>query len=132
MNDTLKSSDDKDIPNQVNYKAISRHMRDKRKKIGLTQSKVADMMLVTPNFYSTLETGANNVSLLRLLQFAVITDTPVNELVAGAFPDLPSGDTKEKTLSETRNALNNLLDQCSDETLIAVYDICRTAIQHLR
>jgi Helix-turn-helix. len=124
-----KLSGDKE--HQVNYKAISGHMRDKRRTLNLTQGKVAEKMLVTTNFYSTLETGANKVNLLRLLQFAVITNTPINELVAGAYPDLPSADAKEKALNTTRIALDKLLDQCSEEALIAVYDICHAAIKHL-
>jgi len=117
------------VKDQVNYAVIGTHMKDLRKRCGYTQGHMADRMGVSLNFYASLENGKNQINLSRLLQFSALMDINVNELVAGAYAG-PKKNISAACGIEKRTAFDSLLDQCSEELLATMYELCHVTMAH--
>lgn len=73
---------------EINYNAIGARIRAQRKKMNMTQEKLAEAAGLAPNHISNIETGSTKLSLPALLQIAVILKTDVNSLLYDNLPTL--------------------------------------------
>jgi transcriptional regulator with XRE-family HTH domain len=67
---------DSKLPTRVD-KHVSERLRDRRKKLGLTQEELAERVGVTFQQFQKYENGANRISAGRLFQLAVALDTGI-------------------------------------------------------
>ncbi len=70
---------------KISYIAIGINIQAARKSLGLTQEQVAEILELSPNYYSQLERGVKKVSLTRLADIAIAFNVPLETLVAGAL-----------------------------------------------
>ena len=110
-----------DVKARIHYSAMSIHMKDVRKRCGLTQSDVAIQMGVSLNYYTRLENGKEQLTLPRLIQFISLTGASADEIVAGSFPGVMR---RDKPDSLVRESFDNLLNQCSNDEIKILYEVC--------
>lgn len=68
----------------ADYKLIGIRMRDIRRKKGMTQEKLAEMLGVTIGYVSQMERGITKISLETLASVADLLECDLAELVTGA------------------------------------------------
>lgn len=61
---------------KISYIAIGINIQAARKSLGLTQEQVAEILELSPNYYSQLERGVKKVSLTRLADIAIAFNVP--------------------------------------------------------
>lgn len=59
------------------------HISEYRKKQGLTQEKLAEMLEITPQYLSLLETGKREANLKMLVKISIALDISVDRLLFG-------------------------------------------------
>lgn len=72
--------------NGLNYKLIGNRLKDKRKKQGLTQERVAELADLSPQHISGIETGGAKVSLPALVQLCNILGSTPDEVLLDSVP----------------------------------------------
>ena len=128
--DSCDKISSREVKDRIDYKVIGKHMRNIRKENRLTQSAIANIMGVSVNFYAALECGTNKTNLPRIIQFADITNVNIDRIVAGAYHDSSQRDSNSSSITEVRKAFNQLLDECSDQVIIGLYETCCTITKH--
>ena len=99
----------------IDYKLIGERIKETRKKAGLSQEKLAEMIDVTTVYISRIERGGQ-INLKRLSQISIALSVPIEQLLNG-------------TTMESKNYLNKefqaLLDQCTKEKQRLIYNIAK-------
>lgn len=66
---------------EINYKDIGKRIKEGRKKIGITQEKLAEKIDVSPSYISEIERGSSICSLQVLVDIAHILNLNLEYLV---------------------------------------------------
>lgn len=129
MNDADYRMVNRWLHEQVDYQVLGARMKTVRRKMGLTQAAMAEKMRMGIKYYASLETGATKINLVRLIQFIAITQTSADYLLVGCHPEYPSSEAICANVSEERQRLNKILDQCSDEFIRTIYIITTSLLE---
>ena len=99
----------------IDYKLIGERIKETRKKAGLSQEKLAEMIDVTTVYISRVERGGQ-INLKRLSQISIALSVPIGQLLSG-------------TTMESKNYLNKefeeLLSQCTKDKQRLIYNIAK-------
>ena len=96
----------------VNYIDIGLRVKEKRRKIGLTQEKLAELTDMSVSHMSSIENGATKLGLPTIVKVANALETSVDELLCGSL-------MRGKTVIQ--NEYVDLLSDCTlDQTMIIV------------
>ena len=60
---------------------IGNHLRYLRKQLGMSQEELAYAAGFSRSYYSDVETGKRNVSILTLYKLSIVFDIPLNDLL---------------------------------------------------
>ncbi|MEI7578413.1 MAG: helix-turn-helix transcriptional regulator [bacterium] len=74
MMDDFSDSDQIDILEQVRYYELKLLLRDTRKKEGMTQQKLADLLNIPRTTIAKIESGQRNVTVLTLMKIAKVME----------------------------------------------------------
>lgn len=69
--------------NEINYKDIGKRIKEGRKKVGITQEKLAEKIDVSPSYISEIERGSSICSLQVLVDIASVLNLNLDSLVNG-------------------------------------------------
>lgn len=100
----------------IDFKIIGERIREARKKAGITQEELSEILDVTVGFISRMERGKTEVNLKRLGQIARILDIPLEELVSGTTPD------SEKYLDKD---LAKIYENCDADQQKLIYNVAK-------
>lgn len=107
----------------IDYNAIGSRIRAQRKKLNMTQEKLAEAANLAPNHISNIETGSTKLSLPALLQIAVILKTDVNSLLYDNLPTLIEIYDEDAKL---------ILADCNKKERLFLLDLMQKAKEALR
>lgn len=103
------------IEANIDYKLIGERIKEARRKAGLSQEKIAEMIDVTTVYVSKIERGGQ-INLKRLSQMSIALNVPIEKILNG-------------TTMENENYLNKefqeLLDKCSKDKQRLIYNIAK-------
>lgn len=105
---------------EISYKEIGKRIQDKRKKLKMTQEKLAEKIDVSPSYISEIERGTSICSLAVLVNIAEILNLNLDNLVNGV--NLSNADT---TFSE-------ILMDIPDKNKNLYINICRNIANSLK
>ena len=91
----------------MDYKALGRQLREKRKQLNLTQVQVAIMAGLSVSFYGHVERGTRKASIETLLSLARILRTTPDALLSHDI-ECTVPETVEKSISAMRVMLAQL------------------------
>ena len=94
------------IEANIDYKLIGERIKEARRKAGLSQEKLAEMIDVTTVYVSKIERGGQ-INLKRLSQMSIALNVPIEKILNG-------------TTMENENYLNKELKKKNEE-LAALY-----------
>lgn len=100
----------------IDYQRIGRHLCAARKRKGLTQADVSEILDIAENTYSNMERGKQKPSLARIIQLCTIYEIKPGSVLddcTDAFIDLPETQQEE---SLEKQELHLLVRKCSDKT----------------
>jgi len=120
------------IQKGFDYRVLGKHMREARKRCGLTQAQMAEILGVSTHYYNSLERGKECISFPRFAQFLTITRASANELLAGCQEGIQGSCEPSPDWGKKRRAMEKLLDRSSEETTGAYVDVCSALEPHLR
>ena len=66
-----------------NIKIITENIRLERLKKGLSQEKTANLLQISQNAYSKIESGKTTLTIIRLHQIAKVLEVPFEKLFLG-------------------------------------------------
>ncbi len=96
-----------------NYKCeIGKRLKTIRKKQGLTQEKLSEMLGISQKHYSEVERGITGLSVRHLIQLSDILNISLDYLLKGSLPI----DTENLELKNTHIQINQLLYSSSEYT----------------
>ncbi len=100
----------------IDYKLIGERIKEARRKAGISQEKLGEIMDVATAYISRVERGSSQVNLKRLSQISIALSTPIEQLING-------------TAVESKNYLNkefqDLLNKCSKDKQKLIYNIAK-------
>lgn len=103
------------IEANIDYKLIGQRIKQARKKAGISQEKLSEMIDITTAYISRVERGGQ-INLKRLSQISIALSVPIDKLLNG-------------TTMESENYLNKefqeLLSQCTKEKQKLIYNIAQ-------
>lgn len=108
----------------VSYKIIGRHIRAARRASNLTQEQVAEAMKFSVAHYGRLERGEREINMERLAQLSVLLNTPIERLVEGCVPDVPTIISEELQENPFLNQMAHYAQFCQAETLQRMLKVC--------
>lgn len=100
----------------INYQRIGRHLRAARKRKGLTQAEVSEILNIAENTYSNMERGKQKTSLTRIIQLCTIYEIAPGSILddcSDALISLPESQEEENI---EKQELHLLVRKCSDQT----------------
>ena len=68
---------------EINYKEMGQRIKAKRKKVGLTQEKLSELVEVAPSYISEIERGTSICSLAVIVKIANVLELNLDNLVLG-------------------------------------------------
>ncbi|MGN1442232.1 MAG: helix-turn-helix domain-containing protein [Acutalibacteraceae bacterium] len=102
----------------INFKAIGQRIKRERKVSGLTQEKLAEMLEISTEHLSRIETGSYRPSLLLIEKISEIFNIDESELMFGSLSDKRASKElidKIDTLSnKKKSAVSLIIDLISD------------------
>ena len=101
----------------IDYKLIGSRIRKVRKDIGLTQTKIAEILDVSPEYFSRIECGKTKINLEMLCRISEILKTPPEFLLTGCATNSPQYLTNE---------ISDILQKCSPSKIQAITQIIKT------
>lgn len=117
------------LQKEIDYVVIGRHMKKVRKALGYTQAQLSEILGMSPNYYGHYETGSQFINLPRFIQFACITNTPADVLLAGCHANYPSPHKLPLECSEQRARLNAVLDKCPDHVIASLMIVAQEMLK---
>lgn len=88
----------------VDYAAVGRKIRDKRKALNITQEQLAEMCEVSPSYIGHIERGSRNLSMNTAVQLCSALEIGLDYLFL---------DSAEKN-SEIMNCIDSALKACPE------------------
>lgn len=67
----------------INYKNMGYRIKEGRKKLGITQEKLSELIEVSPSYISEIERGSSICSLAVLVNIAEVLNLDIETLVNG-------------------------------------------------
>ena len=99
------------------YVAIGRRVRNVRKRKGITQSDLAEMVDKSTAHISYIETGAKTMSLETFVAIANALNVSADELLS---------DVLENTIKVSNHAFTEMLSDCTDYETRVLIDVLNT------
>lgn len=99
---------------QLNYKDIGNRIKQQRKKIGLTQEKLAELTEISVPHMSNIENANTKVSLTVLVNIANVLHCTIDELLCGNLAN---------NAPATNTVINNIFDGCTKDDKAIILDI---------
>ena len=100
----------------VDYKLIGQRIKEARKRAGISQEKLGEIIDVATAYVSRVERGSSHVNLKKLSQISVALKTPIEELVS---------DTTTKSKNYLSKEFQEILSKCTPEQQSLIYNISR-------
>ncbi|MBQ3016667.1 MAG: helix-turn-helix transcriptional regulator [Clostridia bacterium] len=104
-------------------KAIGKRIQEARKKKGLTQEKLAELIDVTPHFLSALERGIYNIKLDTLVQIINHLDCTADDI----FCDVINNGYKARS-----SRLSDKIETLSSEEQARIFDVVDAMIKNAK
>ena len=104
-------------------KAIGKRIQEARKKKGLTQEKLAELIDVTPHFLSALERGIYNIKLDTLVQIINHLDCTADDI----FCDVINNGYKSRS-----SRLSDKIETLSPEEQARIFDVVDAMIKNAK
>lgn len=108
---------------EVNYQKIGDRIRQARKKQGLSQEKLADLVDLSKPHMSHIETGSTKVSLPTLIKIANSLHCTLDQLVM---------DSLEASSPLYLHTISQALKGCTQEELGIAEDVLKALLSSLR
>lgn len=89
----------------IDYTAVGRKIREKRKNLNITQEQLAEMCEVSPSYIGHIERGSRNLSMNMAVQLCAVLGIGLDYLFL---------DSAEES-SEITNCIHSALSVCSEE-----------------
>ena len=118
----MDKHDDQLTP-ELDYAAIGRRIRGARKKLGMTQEKLAELTGLSVPHVSNIENGKTKLSLPALVMIANALDSSLDALVH---------DSLKVTQEAFDKDFKDLLEDCSMKERGFIYDLAKEAKNGLR
>lgn len=101
------------MPMDIDYKAIGIRIRRKRKDLGLTQQKLAELADLEPSNISHIERGATKLGLPTIVSIANVLNCSVDDLLCDSlkFPKLAYEKEASDILAGCTNAQKNIITE---------------------
>lgn len=93
---------------KINYIFLGDRIRKRRKKLGISQAKLAEFADLSPTNISHIERGTTKVSLPSLVKISNALDTTLDKLICDSL-----NNSKYIYMEE----INNLLNDCNQKEL---------------
>ncbi len=107
---------------EVDYKDIGARVRAVRKRLGMTQERLAELADISIPHMSHIETGSTKVSLPTLIMLANAMDVSLDELVCSSIRE--SRQVYQQELAE-------LFDACDSVQLRIILDVAKATKESL-
>lgn len=107
----------------IDYKGIGKRIKAARKKRNVTQEALADVIGVTVNHISNIETGNTKLSLQVLIHIANFLDVTTDELLC---------DNIKKSKMVFSAEIEEILSDCSDMEVKLLSDILKSSKNAIR
>lgn len=104
-------------------KAIGKRIQEARKKKGLTQEKLAELIDVTPHFLSALERGIYNIKLDTLVQIINHLDCTADDI----FCDVINNGYKARS-----SRLSDKIEKLNPEEQARIFDVVDAMIKNAK
>lgn len=98
----------------IDYTLLGKRIRKYRRKKGITQAALAELVDVSPNHISKIENGATKLSLPVLVGIADALEASLDALLLREFEETPRVYERE---------LEEILDGCTSQQRLAVIHI---------
>ena len=108
---------------KLDYAAIGRRIRDARKKLGMTQEKLAELTGLSVPHVSNIENGKTKLSLPTLVMIANVLESSLDALVH---------DSLKVTQEAFDKDFKDLLEDCSMKEKGFIYNLAKEAKNGLR
>ncbi|MCT4686103.1 helix-turn-helix domain-containing protein [Vallitalea sp.] len=95
----------------IDYKLIGKRIKESRKSMKLTQENISEILKVSPEYISRIETGATKLNLEMLVKISNILNISPAYLLTG---------TNTKSNDYLTPEINELLKNCSPSKIKAV------------
>lgn len=100
----------------MDYKAMGRRIRMKRKEQGFTQAELAEQVGISTSFMGHIERGTRIASVDTLVRLSAIMKVSIDALITGLDP-LPTEPGQATSKMRTLNDMMRVLNEHSDEWL---------------
>ena len=104
-------------------KLIGKRIAEYRRKKGLTQETLAEMIDVSAHYLSALERGIYNIKLETLVKILNILNCSADEIFC---------DVVNKSVNVRSNSLSKRLDELSTDEQAKIYDVVDTMIKNAK
>lgn len=108
----------------LDYTEIGKNIRAQRTRKGLNQKQLAELVHVSPQHVSHIETGRTALSLPTLVDIANVLDTDVNALLGNNLTS--------QRMNVLRDEILKALDACSPEVLERTLEFCHSEAEFVR
>lgn len=106
----------------LNYIIIGKHIKKARKKMKITQEKLAELIDKCPSYISYIETGRKKLSLETLIDIANTLQVSADELLSFNI----------EYKNEVKDEFSSILENCSTYEKKIISDTARALKQSLR
>lgn len=96
----------------LHYLTMGKRIERRRKELGLTQNTLAEMLQISNNHLSTIETGKGNASLELFCKICEVLNVTPDYLLIG-----------EVHTNDVPGNITDMLSHCTDEDLALVHHI---------
>ena len=100
----------------IDYQRIGRHLRAARKRKGLTQAEVSEILNIAENTYSNMERGKQKPSLTRIIQLCSVYGISPGCVLDDCSDALINCQAFEEEENVDKKELHLLINKCSDNT----------------
>ena len=107
----------------LNYKALGMRIKIARIKANMTQSRLSEILDISPSHISNIETGTTRVSLPALISIANALSVTLDDLAY---------DSVIHTRPQLEREIQQVVDGCDDFELRVVKDVALSVVDALR
>ena len=104
----------------MDYSAIGKHIRAERKRLGLSQEELAEMVNISAVHMSHIETGNTKLSLSVFMDIASALEVQADALLY---------DQPRDSISTAANEIGDVLENCSAAQARILAEVVKTAKQ---
>ncbi|GKX30348.1 transcriptional regulator [Vallitalea longa] len=103
----------------IDYKIIGKRIKESRKSVNMTQEKVSEILGVSPEYVSRIETGAAKLNLEMLVKMSDILDLSPAYLLTGI---------NTKSSDYLNPEITALLRECPPEKINAITEMIKIIV----